>query len=251
MSYAKLANLEPQYGLYSSFIGVVRPNLAEGLFTFRANNRRPPSLPQMIYAFFATSKDVSIGPVAVMSLETGRIISDVIAEHGDRWAPEVIATHLAFICGFIVLAIGLLRLGWLVEFIPAPAVAGFMTGSAISIAAGQVPALLGLTGFNTKAATYKVIIETLRHLKFADLNAAFGIPALVFRAYPCAEHPPGHDSTLTAALLTLSSLCRQVGLPERRDTLPSLASDRLLYGRPPQRPRHHHLYHRRLANHRP
>ena len=136
----------------------------------------------MIYAFFATSKDVSIGPVAVMSLQTGRIISDVITEHGDRWAPEVIATHLAFICGIIVLAIGLLRLGWLVEFIPAPAVAGFMTGSAISIAAGQVPALLGLTGFNTKGATYKVIIETLRHLKFADLNAAFGIPALVFRA---------------------------------------------------------------------
>lgn len=40
--------------------------------------------------------------------------------------------------GFIVLGIGLLRLGWIIEFIPAPAVSGFMTGSAITIAAGQV-----------------------------------------------------------------------------------------------------------------
>lgn len=52
MSYAKLAGLKPEFGLYSSFIGV------------------------LTYAFFATSKDVSIGPVAVMSLQTGRIVAD-------------------------------------------------------------------------------------------------------------------------------------------------------------------------------
>lgn len=138
MSYAKLANLDPEYGLYSSFVGV------------------------FIYCFFATSKDVSIGPVAVMSLETGRIIADVLAEHPDKWPAHVIATQLAFICGFIVLAIGLLRLGRIVEFIPVPAVAGFMTGSAINIAAGQVPALLGISKlFNTKAATYQVIMSVL------------------------------------------------------------------------------------------
>jgi sodium-independent sulfate anion transporter 11 len=46
-----------------------------------------------------------------------------------------------------LLRVGLLRLGWLVEFIPAPAVSGFMTGSAINIVAGQVPGLMGITGF--------------------------------------------------------------------------------------------------------
>jgi len=93
LSYAKLALLDSQYGLYSSFIGV------------------------LTYAFFATSKDVSIGPVAVMSLETGNIISSVQEKYGKELfsAPEI-ATCLAFICGFIVLAIGLLRIGWLVEF---------------------------------------------------------------------------------------------------------------------------------------
>ena len=55
-----------------------------------------------------------------------------------------------------------------------------MTGSAISIAAGQVPALFGIASrFNTKAATYKVIIHTLQNLKYSKLDAAFGVPALV------------------------------------------------------------------------
>lgn len=108
MSYAKIATLSPEYGLYSSFVGV------------------------MIYAIFATSKDVTIGPVAVMSLLVSKVIADVQSRDTDgTYAAPVIATALAFITGFIVLGIGLLRLGWIVEFIPVPAVAGFMTGSAI------------------------------------------------------------------------------------------------------------------------
>ncbi|WVQ82163.1 hypothetical protein IAT38_004291 [Cryptococcus sp. DSM 104549] len=155
LSYAKLAGLEPQFGLYSSFIGV------------------------LTYAFFATSKDVSIGPVAVMSLETGNIIASVQDKYGDLYSAPVIATALAFICGFVVLAIGLLRIGWIVEFIPQPAVSGFMTGSALNIAAGQFPAVFGLSKmFNTKAATYKVIINTLKYLPQSSLDAAFGVSAL-------------------------------------------------------------------------
>jgi sodium-independent sulfate anion transporter 11 len=100
----------------------------------------------MVYAFFATSKDVTIGPVAVMSLEVARVIQAVQSSPGGaQYTGPVIATALAFITGFIVFGIGILRLGWIVEFIPAPAVSGFMTGSAITIAAGQFPSLLGFS----------------------------------------------------------------------------------------------------------
>lgn len=79
-----------------------------------------------------------------MSLEVSKVIAHVQSQPGgDIYSAPVIATALAFITGFIVLALGLLRLGWLVEFVPAPAISGFMTGSAISIAAGQMPSLLG------------------------------------------------------------------------------------------------------------
>ncbi|KAJ4488210.1 sulfate transporter family-domain-containing protein [Lentinula aciculospora] len=154
MSYAQIATLPVQYGLYSSFVGV------------------------LIYCFFATSKDVSIGPVAVMSLTVSQIIAHVDDAHPGKWESPEIATTVAFICGFIVLGIGLLRLGWLVEFIPAPAVSGFMTGSAINIAAGQVPGLMGITGFNTRAATYLVIIDTLKGLPITTRDAAFGLTGL-------------------------------------------------------------------------
>jgi sodium-independent sulfate anion transporter 11 len=96
---------------------------------------------------FATSKDVSIGPVAVMSLTISQIITYIDDKHPHEWSSPLIATNVAFICGFIVLGIGLLRLGWVVELIPIPAVAGFMTGSAINIAVSQIPGLMGITGF--------------------------------------------------------------------------------------------------------
>jgi sodium-independent sulfate anion transporter 11 len=85
--------------------------------------------------------------VAVLSLQTAQVIAYVAKHHPKEWTSPVIATATAFICGFIVLGIGLLRLGWIVEFIPLPAVSGFMTGSAINIIAGQVPGLMGITGF--------------------------------------------------------------------------------------------------------
>lgn len=61
----------------------------------------------------------------------------------------------------------------------APAVAGFVTGSAFTIATTQIPALIGVQKlFNTRDASYKVIINTLKHLPDAKLDAAFGFTAL-------------------------------------------------------------------------
>ncbi|KAI3329439.1 sulfate permease [Xylariaceae sp. AK1471] len=155
MAYAKLAELPVEFGLYSSFVGVI------------------------IYWFFATSKDITIGPVAVLSTVTGTVVDHVIKSHPEyKPVPWVIASALAVICGAIVLFIGLIRLGWIVELIPVVSLAAFMTGSAINIAAGQVPGLLGITGFSTRDATYLVIINTLKGLPRTTLDAAIGLTAL-------------------------------------------------------------------------
>ncbi|CAE6378653.1 unnamed protein product [Rhizoctonia solani] len=156
MSYAKIATLAPEYGLYASFVGV------------------------SIYCLFATAKDVSIGPVAVMSLQVAAVIKDVQKSHPGVYTGPEIAVGLAFICGMVVLGIGLLRIGRIIEFIPAPAVSGFMTGSAISIAAGQFPGLFGISSrLDTRAATYKVILDTLKNLKYSTKDAAFGVTGLL------------------------------------------------------------------------
>lgn len=155
MAYAKLAELPPQFGLYSSFMGV------------------------LIYWFFATSKDITIGPVAVLSTITGNVVNKVTEEHPDV-PGYVVASALAIICGAIVCFIGLIRCGWIVDFIPLTAISAFMTGSALNIACGQVPTMMGIkvTGFNTRAPTYTVIINTLKYLGHTKLDAAMGLTAL-------------------------------------------------------------------------
>lgn len=157
MSYAKLASLAPEYGLYASFVGV------------------------FIYCFFATSKDVSIGPVAVMSLQVGRTINKVIDKNPELAGEgPLIAVTMSLLCGGIATAIGLLRLGFILEFIPIPAVMGFMTGSAFSIIVGQVPALFGVSKLlDTRAATYQVVINFFKQIKHSNVDAAFGIVSLV------------------------------------------------------------------------
>lgn len=161
MSYATLAGLSAEYGLYSSFVGV------------------------FIYSFFATSKDVSIGPVAVMSLQVGKVVAKVQAKTGDKYSAPEIATFLSLICGGIAAGIGLLRIGFILEFISMPAVMGFMSGSAFNIIAGQVPGLLGYNSkVNTRKSSFYSVIHTLKELPNINRNAAFGlIPLFILYAW--------------------------------------------------------------------
>jgi sodium-independent sulfate anion transporter 11 len=155
MSYAKLANLQPEFGLYSAFIGLV------------------------FYFMFATSREICIGPVAVLSTEVGKVINRIQSEYPNEYNSNEIATTLALICGGIVLGIGLLRLGFIVEFLSLPAIMAFTTGSAINIVSGQ---LAGLMGFSKQAGkyptTYQTLISFLKHLPDTKIDAAFGLIGL-------------------------------------------------------------------------
>ncbi|KAH6608784.1 sulfate permease 2 [Trichoderma cornu-damae] len=155
MAYALLANLPPQFGLYSSFMGPIT------------------------YWIFGTSKDISIGPVAVLSTVVGTVVADVNAS-GTAYPANVIATAFAVIAGSIVLALGVFRLGWIVDLISITSLSAFMTGSAITIGASQLPSLFGLTGFSNRDAAFRVIVNTLKHLPETKLDAAIGLTALFF-----------------------------------------------------------------------
>jgi sodium-independent sulfate anion transporter 11 len=114
-----------------------------------------------------------------MSQVTGNVVI-----HAREILPEVeghiIASALAVITGAIITFLGLARLGWVVEFIPLPAICAFMTGSAINISFGQLSRLLGISIPNSRAAPYRVIIDTLERLpNAAGLDAALGVSSLV------------------------------------------------------------------------
>jgi sodium-independent sulfate anion transporter 11 len=113
-----------------------------------------------------------------MSALTGSILDDMRTSY-PQYAPNVIASALAVISGSIVCGFGIFRLGFIVDFIPLPSLAAFMTGSALNIAMGQIPTMMGNSKyFDTRQATYLVFINFWKNIKYCDLNAALGLTAL-------------------------------------------------------------------------
>lgn len=117
MSYAKLAGLHPIYGLYSGFI------------------------PIFVYAIFGSSRQLAIGPVALVSLLVSNVLGNIV-DSADELYTEL-AILLALMVGVLECIMGLLRLGWLIRFISHSVISGFTTASAIVIALSQAKYFLG------------------------------------------------------------------------------------------------------------
>jgi sodium-independent sulfate anion transporter 11 len=114
-----------------------------------------------------------------MSLLIGQTITSITASNPQYTGPEI-AALLALFGGIVSVFIGLVRLGIIVDFIPNPAIAGFMTGSAITISVGQWPKLFGITGVNTQDSAYLIFGHFFEYLPRTKIDAAFGIIGLIW-----------------------------------------------------------------------
>jgi len=117
LAYALLAGLPPEAGIYASIVPII------------------------LYAIFGTSRALAVGPVAVVSLMTAAAIGNV-AEAGTMGYAA--ALTLAFLSGAMLLAMGVLRLGFIANFLSHPVIAGFITASGILIASSQIGHILGV-----------------------------------------------------------------------------------------------------------
>jgi solute carrier family 26 (sodium-independent sulfate anion transporter), member 11 len=90
-----------------------------------------------------------------------------------------VAKALSILSGTVLLFFGLLRLGWIIEFIPYIPISAFVTAASVTIMSTQLPAVLGITGINTREAPYKVLINTLKGLPRTQMDAAIGITTIV------------------------------------------------------------------------
>lgn len=118
LAYALLAGLPAEMGLYASI------------------------LPLIAYALFGSSRTLSVGPVAVASLMTASAVGAVASQGAVDYASA--ATLLALLGGLMLIAMGLLKFGFVSHFLSQPVVSGFITASAIIIALGQLGPLLGI-----------------------------------------------------------------------------------------------------------
>ncbi|XWS21543.1 hypothetical protein CRYUN_Cryun30bG0063300 [Craigia yunnanensis] len=133
IGYAKLANLDPQYGLYSSFV------------------------PPLIYAFMGSSRDIAIGPVAVVSLLLGTKLSREIDPIKNAAEYRRLAFTATFFAGITQATLGFLRLGFLIDFLSHAAIVGFMAGAAVTIALQQLKGLLGIIKFTKETDIISVM----------------------------------------------------------------------------------------------
>lgn len=117
MAYALIAGLPPVTGLYASV------------------------LPAIFYAALGSSMVQSVGPMAIISLMTGTSLAALAP--GDTTMQLLLASLMAGMVGVVLLLCGVLRLGFLSNFLSRPVLAGFTTGAAVMIGIGQINMLLG------------------------------------------------------------------------------------------------------------
>ncbi|KAF7868616.1 hypothetical protein EAF04_005147 [Stromatinia cepivora] len=104
-------------------------------------------LPSAIYFFMGTSKDIATGPTTSLSLLTNAVVLSITAQ-GLPLPPALIASALSFSIGAVSLLIGLLNLGWILNFVTVPMLVGFQMSAAFFIIQGQIPLILGESGVN-------------------------------------------------------------------------------------------------------
>lgn len=132
LAYAMLAGLPPEVGLYASVA------------------------PLVLYALLGTSRVLAVGPVAVVSLMTAA----TIGEHAAAGTTQhlAVAITLAFISGLMLMVMGLLRLGFLANFLSHPVVSGFISASGILIAASQLKVMMNV---NAEGGSFIDLVSSL------------------------------------------------------------------------------------------
>lgn len=153
LAYALLAGLPAQVGLYASI------------------------LPLVAYGIFGSSRTLSVGPVAVVSLMTAASVGQ-IAQSGSVDYLQA-AMLLALMSGGFLFLMGVLRMGFLANFLSHPVIAGFITASGILIAFSQFKHILGIEAHGENLLVLiQSLLENISDTNMATL--AIGVPVVLF-----------------------------------------------------------------------
>ncbi len=153
MAYSMLAGLPPIYGLYAS------------------------TVPLILYAIFGTSRQLAVGPVAMVALLIATGVGQ-LAEPGSAQFVSL-AILLALLVGSIQLLMGLFRLGFMVNFLSHPVISGFTSAAALIIGLSQLKHLLGID-LPRSSYVFEIIIGAFKNIELINLpTLATGLIGIV------------------------------------------------------------------------
>jgi len=142
MAYALIAGLPPVYGLYASVV------------------------PQLIYALFGTSRQLSVAPVAMDSLLVATGVS-VLAMEGTE-AYVTYAIMLAFLMGTTQLLLGVVRMGFITNLLAKPVISGFTSAAALIIGLNQLKYLIGVD-IEKSNQVINILINAVKSIEFTHI----------------------------------------------------------------------------------
>ena len=153
LAYALLAGLPPQAGLYVSIFPVIA------------------------YALLGSSMVQAVGPVAITAIMTYSVLSPLATPGSPEYI--VLAAVLSLLSGAMLLACGVLRLGFLSQLLSRPVISGFISGSAVLIMISQMKYLLGVSVHGANSG--EVVLDLLSKLADSHLpTLLIGLSALAF-----------------------------------------------------------------------
>ena len=147
MAYAMLAGLPPIVGLYASVV------------------------PQLVYAVFGTSRQLAVGPVAMDSLMVAATVGALAPAGSEHYV--ALAVLLGLLVGLVQVAMGVLRLGFLVNFLSRPVISGFTSAAALVIGFSQLKYLLGFDIARSKH------VHTIVFEAFARIEQTHAVTLLI------------------------------------------------------------------------
>jgi len=153
MAYAMIAGLPPIYGLYAA------------------------TLPLLIYALLGTSRQLAVGPVAMVSLLTAAGVGTLAKGGTDLYIS--LAITLAFMVGAIQFLLGVFRLGFLVNFLSHPVISGFTSAAAFIIGLSQLKHLLGIDISRTNYV-HEILFQAVQQFDAINwMTFAIGIGGII------------------------------------------------------------------------
>lgn len=167
MAYAMIAGLPPVHGLYASLF------------------------PVLVYALLGTSRKIAVGPVAMDSLLVAVGLGTLAITGVENYIKMVVV--LALMVGVIQFLLGILRMGFLVNFLSKPVISGFTSAAAIIIVFSQMKHLLGISvvGSNRIYKTVINIFHKLGEINYVDFSIGLVGIALLLGFKKWAKNIPG------------------------------------------------------------
>ncbi|MBN1847052.1 MAG: SulP family inorganic anion transporter [Deltaproteobacteria bacterium] len=176
MAYAQLAGLPPYYGLYASF------------------------LPPMMAALFGSSRQLATGPVAIVSLFTAASLEPLATAGSEGYIAYAIL--MALMVGAFQFALGILRLGLVINFLSHPVVNGFTNAGALIIASSQLSKIFGVYVDNAEHH-YETILQVVQSAIHYTHWPTFFMGALAFAImYVLKWFSPRIPNVLVAVAVT-------------------------------------------------